>query len=86
MSIYNGQRSVMLPQSPSGNHADGGDTPAIFDPQFIGVSEADSFCHEDEPLMVVSSLGETKQYSIWYLDRYEIVNDYINGAAITVTW
>ncbi len=63
-----------------------GGIPAIFDPTFIGVSEADSFYYDDEPLMVVTSGDETKGYSTWHLDHHEIVNDYIDGTAITVTW
>lgn len=63
-----------------------GGIPAIFDPQFISAGEADSFYYEDEPLMVVTSGNETKGYSTWHLDNHEIVNDYIDGTAITVTW
>lgn len=63
-----------------------GDIPAIFDPQFYDIKEAENFYFPDEPLLVVSHNGETKGYSTWHLDHHEIVNDYINGKAITVTW
>ena len=63
-----------------------GDIPAIFDPEFISISIADSFYYSDEPLIVVTDGGIAKGYSTWHLDHHEVVNDYINGKAITVTW
>lgn len=63
-----------------------GEIPAIFEPEFISVSEADKFYYPEEPLIIVVDGGEARAYSTWHLDRHEIVNDYINGKAITVTW
>lgn len=63
-----------------------GAIPAIFDPQFVSVNEAESLYYENEPLMVVTAGGETKGYSTWHLDRHEVVNDYIGGRPIAVTW
>ncbi len=63
-----------------------GDIPAIFDPQFISTTEAESLYYDDEPLIVVTDGSKAKAYSIWHLDQHEVVNDYINGKAITVTW
>jgi len=63
-----------------------GDIPAIFNPVFISVTEAESLYYSDEPLIAVIDGNEAKAYSIWHLDEHEIVNDYINGKAITVTW
>ena len=63
-----------------------GDIPAIFEPEFIPISEADKFYYPEEPLMVVADGNKAKAYSIWHLDGHEVVNDYINGKAITVTW
>jgi hypothetical protein len=63
-----------------------GDIPAIFEPEFIPVNESDSTYFDNEPLIVVVDGNEAKGYSIWHLDQHEIVNDYINGKAITVTW
>ena len=63
-----------------------GDIPAIFDPEFISVAEAEELYFNDEPLLVVVDGAKAKAYSIWHLDHHEIVNDYINGKAITVTW
>ena len=63
-----------------------GDIPAIFEPEFVTSGEADKLYFPDEPLMVVVDGDIAKAYSIWHLDQHEIVNDYINGKAITVTW
>lgn len=63
-----------------------GDIPAIFDPKFISVEKAEKLYHDSEPLMVVSKGGEVKAYSVWHLDGHEVVNDYLDGDAITVTW
>ena len=63
-----------------------GDIPAIFEPEFINISTADSFYYADEPLIVVTDGEVAKGYSTWHIDHHEVVNDYINGKAITVTW
>lgn len=63
-----------------------GDIPAIFGPEFIPVSEADLLYYPDEPLIAVIDGNVAKGYSTWHLDHHEVVNDYINGKAITVTW
>lgn len=63
-----------------------GDIPAIFDPVFISISDAESLYYANEPVIVVTDGNKAKAYSIWHLDKHEIVNDYINGKAIAVTW
>ena len=63
-----------------------GDIPAIFKPEFITVAKAEALYYDSEPLIAVVSGDEAKAYSAWHLDQHEIVNDYINGKAITVTW
>jgi hypothetical protein len=63
-----------------------GDIPAIFEPKFISISEAENYYYDEEPLLMVVDGDESKAYSTWHLDRHEIVNDQINGKAITVTW
>ena len=63
-----------------------GAIPAIFEPTFMTIDEAAKFYHPDEPLMAVIDGDSAKAYSTWHLDAHEIVNDYINGKAITVTW
>ena len=63
-----------------------GGIPAIFEPEFVSVSEAESNYYPDEPLLVVVRGDDARGYSTWHLDRHEIVNEQINGAAIAVTW
>ena len=63
-----------------------GDIPALSEPEFIPVSRADDYYYSDEPLIAVIDGATAKGYSTWHLDRHEVVNDYINGKAITVTW
>lgn len=63
-----------------------GGIPAIFEPEFISISEAEPLYYPEEPLLVVAEGDVAKGYSTWHLDHHEIVNDYINGKAITVTW
>ena len=63
-----------------------GDIPAIFDPEFIPVSGGDEYYHPEEPLIVVVSGDSARAYSTWHLDKHEIVNDFLDGRAIAVTW
>jgi hypothetical protein len=63
-----------------------GDIPAVFEPKFIKAIEADKLFYTEEPVLVVSDGDSAHAYSTWHLDAHEIVNDYINGRAITVTW
>lgn len=59
--------------------------PAIDDPELVPVSEAD-FMSPDEPVLGLVRDGVAKAYSIWHLDRHEIVNDRIAGDPVAVTW
>ncbi len=59
--------------------------PAIDDPHLVGADEAD-FMKDDEPVVGIARNGEAKAYSLWGLDRHEIVNDVIDGEPIAVTW
>lgn len=63
-----------------------GDIPAVFDPEFIPIDQADDVYYPDEPLIAVVDGDVAKGFSTWYLDHHEIVNDYINSKAITITW
>lgn len=63
-----------------------GDIPAIFEPEFLPVADADSLYYDDEPLLAVASGDDAKAYSIWHLDHHEVVNDHIGGTAIASTW
>lgn len=59
--------------------------PSIDDPRFVPASEAD-FMQPGEPVVGVVQNGVAKAYSIWHLDRHEIVNDRIGDDPVAVTW
>ncbi|MFH1687404.1 MAG: DUF3179 domain-containing (seleno)protein [bacterium] len=63
-----------------------GAIPAIFEPEFVTAAQAESTYYEHELLLVVTGGKAAKAYSTWHLDRHEVVNDFIDGAAIVVTW
>jgi len=60
--------------------------PAIDDPRFESVAEADRYLADNE--LMIGLVGETEQraYSTWQLDSHEIVNDVFEGRPIAVTW
>ncbi len=63
-----------------------GDIPPILEPEFERIEKAEDMYLADEPLIAVVDGDSAKAYSTWHLDNHEVVNDYINGKAITVTW
>ena len=60
--------------------------PAIDDPQFKTVPEAEKFMNDDELVLGLVVNGDARAYSTWHLDRHEIVNDYVGGVHVSVTW
>lgn len=60
--------------------------PAIDQPRFYTISEADEEYQPDELVLGVELDGEAKAYSISLLSRHEIVNDSLAGRPIAVTW
>ncbi|MCH8946100.1 MAG: DUF3179 domain-containing protein [Acidobacteria bacterium] len=61
--------------------------PAIDDPQFVSAKEAKAFMHPDEPVLGLFDGKVAKAYSLWHLDRHEIVNDSLPGLGpVAVTW
>lgn len=60
--------------------------PAIDDPQFVTVDQADRTYADDELVMGVVFNGDARAYSIPLLSRHEIVNDTVGGVNIAVTW
>ncbi len=59
--------------------------PAIDDPRLVAAAEAD-FMADDEWVLGVTDGEEAKAYSLWHLDRHEIVNDVLGGEPIAATW
>lgn len=62
--------------------------PALTNPVFLSQAEAESLMAEDEPVLglVDPVTGQAKAYSLWHLDRHEIVNDRLGNKPIAVTW
>ncbi len=59
--------------------------PAIDRPRFVPASKA-KFMRDNEPVVGVVHNGVAKAYSIWHLDRHEIVNDKFGRDPVAVTW
>jgi len=60
--------------------------PAVDNPQFISVEEADQWLDPREPVMMVSINQAVKAYPIQILMWHEIVNDTLGGTPIVVTF
>jgi hypothetical protein len=60
--------------------------PAIDEPQFLTVAEADAVYDPDEFVIGVEFNGEARAYSVPLLSNHEIVNDTVGGVKIAVTW
>ena len=60
--------------------------PAIDNPQFLTIEEADQFYDPNEFIIGVSIDGDNRAYSIPLLSSHEVVNDMVAGRPIAVTW
>ena len=62
--------------------------PAVTNPSFMTRAEAERLMEKDEPVLglVDPGTGQAKAYSLWHLDRHEIVNDRLGRNPIAVTW
>jgi hypothetical protein len=60
--------------------------PAIYDPSFLSVEEADEWYDDGELIIGVEIDGDARAYSIPLLSGHEIVNDTVAGRKIAVTW
>lgn len=60
--------------------------PAIDNPQFYSVEEANQEYADSEQVIGVVFEGEARAYSTGLLSRHEIVNDNVGGRKIAVTW
>ena len=60
--------------------------PAILDPDFVSVDEAQAWMDSDERVLGLSINGDNRAYSVRMLSRHEIVNDVVGGKPVAVTW
>ncbi len=60
--------------------------PAIDEPNFVSVREADRWLGDSEPVAVVELNGEVKAYPLQILIWHEIVNDVVGSKPVTVTY
>jgi hypothetical protein len=79
------RHSVPLEEFTSGGPPKDG-IPAIDDPRFVSVNEADSFLDPGEPVAVLEVGGEVHAYPIQILVWHEIANDMIAGQPVAVTY
>jgi len=63
-----------------------GRIPAIEDPRLVDGKKADRQMAPEEPVFGLVVGDEARAYSLWQLDRHEIVNDRIGEAALAATW
>lgn len=60
--------------------------PAIDNPQFVSVSDADVWLGSQEPVILLNAGGESRAYPLQILMWHEIVNDVVGGEPVTVTF
>ncbi len=59
---------------------------AIDDPKFLSRDEADESYESQEMILGVEIDGDARAYSVPFLSSHEIVNDFVGGVPIAVTW
>lgn len=60
--------------------------PAIDDPRFVSVEEADDWLDGREPVILVEHSGDARAYPYQILIYHEIVNDEVGGRPLAVTY
>ena len=60
--------------------------PAVDEPRFVTVQEANEWLEPQEPVILVQAGGDARAYPIQILTWHEIVNDAIGGMPVTVTF
>jgi len=60
--------------------------PALLEPTFISVPDADKYWNDDDRFLLAYSGDEVKAYSVKDLTRHEIVNDVLNGKPIMAAY
>ena len=60
--------------------------PAIDDPQFISIDEADEWLELNEPIIFLEHNGDARAYPIQIFMWHEIVNDVVGDLPVTITF
>jgi len=60
--------------------------PAIDEPKFVSVDEADAWLRPQEPVILVQVGDDARAYPVQILMWHEIVNDTIGGVPVVVTY
>ena len=60
--------------------------PALLNPEFISVDEADTIWEDDSRFLLAYSGDEVKAYSVKDLTRHEVVNDILDGEPIMAVY
>ena len=79
------KHSVPLEEIVSGGPPKDG-IPAIDQPRFESVREADRWLGDREPVVVIALEGDARAYPLQILIWHEIVNDVVGGVPVTITY
>ena len=60
--------------------------PAIDDPQFVSVVEADAYLTDNEAVVVLDIDGDARAYPVQILIWHEIINDVVGGLPVSITY
>ena len=61
--------------------------PSIDEPTYVDAETGDAFMAPDEPVIgFVGREGTAVAWSVWLLERHEIVNDEIDGEPLAASW
>ena len=60
--------------------------PAIDNPQFVSITEAEEWMEDVEPVIMIERNGDARAYPIQILMWHEIVNDEVGGEPVVVTF
>lgn len=60
--------------------------PAIDDPRYVTVAEADRWMRPEEQVLGIRDGQVAKAYSTWQLNHHEIVNTTLGKVPVAVTW
>ena len=59
---------------------------AIFNPKFLSADTANALMGDDDLVIGLSINGDHRAYSVPYLGEHEVVNDFVGGVPVVITW